>query len=72
MFVKIASIATAALIAVTVAAPAHAVLFTGRNGVELNGVQLNGPEVQGRSTQGTVTGATSFAIDGIELPTSAR
>jgi hypothetical protein len=87
MLSKIACIATAAVIAVTAAAPAHAVVYTGRNGVELNGVTLNGTKMNGAAangraaqgidanapaTQGTATGATGFAIAAIELPPRAE
>jgi len=56
-----------ALIATAIAAPAHAVRYTGVNGVEMNGLSL-----QGLSLQGTTMGASTVAIDAIELPASLR
>ena len=80
MFTKLASFAAAALVLASIAPPAHA--GESANGVRINGVRVNGMVLNGmvlngftlnsRNMQGTATGATGFAIDGIELPVAMR
>ena len=73
MFKTILATASATLIAVAIAQPAHAgggwtPNGTGLNGTSINGGGSNGQKANGRNVQGTSTGTSSFAIDGIELP----
>ena len=82
MFKTILATASATLIAVAIAQPAHAGGGWTPNGTSLNGTSLNGTSINGggsngqksngRNFQGTSAGTSSFAIDGIELPAAMR
>ena len=86
MFKTIFTTAAAALVAVTFGASAHAGGPTngtvGSNGISLNGLGINGITANAVTSNalgsnalnlnGTVPAASSFAIDGIELPAQAR
>ena len=66
MLSKIVSTTLAALLAITLAAPAHAGLPI--NGVSLNGFSLNGLTMNGQKLNGAAPDSGSFVIEGLELP----
>ena len=80
MFKTVFATAAAALVAITFGASAHAGGFsgsTGANGTSMNGMSLNAITSNALGSNalhmnGTVPAASSFAIDGIELPAQVR
>ena len=86
MFKTVLAATAAALVALTFGASAHAGGPTngsaGSNGISLNGLGINGITANAVTSNalgsnalnlnGTVPAASSFAIDGIELPAQAR
>lgn len=83
MFKAIFATATAALVAVSFGSSAYAGLISNgthanglslngwQNGMSLNGIKENGWN-NGMDLNGTAPAATSFEIDGIELPAHVR
>lgn len=73
-------VATATLLTITFGASAYAGGYSGSmgaNGISLNGLGINGMGLNaitanGVNPIGTAPAASSFAIDGIELPAQAR
>lgn len=85
MFKTVLTAAAAALVAITFGASAHAggpSGSTGSNGTSTNGMSLNAVtsnalgsnalHVNALHVNGTAPAASSFAIDGIELPAQVR